>query len=63
MKPTTAKSCSRQASTEWFGEDYRPDGYTDIIGRNFRQPSQGLGYDNSTVGHMWRAIIRPAKYT
>ncbi len=38
------------------------DEFTDIIGRNFRQPSRGLGYDNSPVAHMWRAIIRPAKY-
>jgi hypothetical protein len=38
------------------------DEFTDVIGRNFRQPSQGLGYDNSPVAHMWRAIIRPAKY-
>jgi len=38
------------------------DEFTDIIGRNFRQPAQGLGYDNSPVAHMWRAIIRPAKY-
>ena len=36
--------------------------FTDIIGRNFRQPSQGLGYDNSPVAHMWRAMNRPAKY-
>ena len=36
--------------------------FTDIIGRNFRQPEQGLGYDNSPVAHMWRAIIRPAKF-
>ena len=36
--------------------------FTDIIGRNFRQPAQGLGYDNSPVAHMWRAIIRPAKF-
>jgi hypothetical protein len=38
------------------------DEFTDIIGRNFRQPAEGLGYDNSPVAHMWRAIIRPAKY-
>lgn len=38
------------------------DEFTDIIGRNFRQPSQGLGFDNSPVAHMWRAMIRPAKY-
>ncbi len=36
--------------------------FTDVIGRNFRQPSQGLGFDNSPVAHMWRAMIRPAKY-
>lgn len=36
--------------------------FTDIIGRNFKQPSQGLGFDNSPVAHMWRALIRPAKF-
>jgi hypothetical protein len=36
--------------------------FADVIGRNFKQPSQGLGYDNSPVAHMWRAIIRPSKY-
>jgi hypothetical protein len=38
------------------------DDFVDIIGRNFRQPEQGLGFDNSPVAHMWRAMIRPAKY-
>ncbi|CAN5783126.1 hypothetical protein BH11PSE3_BH11PSE3_19260 [soil metagenome] len=38
------------------------DEFTDIIGRHFRQPEQGLGFDNSPVAHMWRAMIRPAKY-
>ena len=36
--------------------------FTDIIGRNFKQPKEGLGFDNSPVAHMWRAMIRPAKY-
>jgi len=36
--------------------------FTDVIGAHFRQPSQGLGFDNSPVAHMWRAMIRPAKY-
>jgi hypothetical protein len=36
--------------------------FTDVIGRNFRQPEQGLGFDNSPVAQMWRAMIRPAKY-
>lgn len=38
------------------------DEFTDIIGRHFRQPAEGLGFDNSPVAHMWRAMIRPAKY-
>jgi hypothetical protein len=33
--------------------------FTDIIGRHFRQPKEGLGYDNSPVAHMWRTIINP----
>jgi len=36
--------------------------FIDIIGRNFRQPEEGLGYDNSPVAHMWRTIRRPTKY-
>ncbi|HEY1241848.1 MAG TPA: hypothetical protein VGF16_14895 [Bryobacteraceae bacterium] len=33
--------------------------FTDIIGRHFKQPKEGLGYDNSPVAHMWRSIARP----
>ena len=36
--------------------------YRDIIGRHFKQPEEGLGYDNSPSSHMWRSIIRPAKF-
>jgi hypothetical protein len=36
--------------------------FVDIIGRNFRQPEEGLGFDGSPVAHMWRTIIRPSKY-
>jgi len=36
--------------------------FTDIIGRNFKQPKEGLGFDGSPVAHMWRTIIRPTKY-
>ena len=35
------------------------DQFTDIIGRHFKQPKEGLGYDNSAVAHMWRSIARP----
>ena len=33
--------------------------YTDIIGRQFKQPKEGLGLDNSPVAHMWRSITDP----
>ena len=33
--------------------------FTDIIGRHFRQPKEGLGMDNSPVAHMWRTIMDP----
>ena len=33
--------------------------FTDFIGRHFKQPKEGLGYDNSPVAHMWRSIARP----
>jgi hypothetical protein len=36
-----------------------PDMFSDIIGRHFRQPAQGLGFDGSGVAHMWRSIIWP----
>ena len=33
--------------------------FTDVIGRNFRQPKEGLGFDNSPSAHMWRTLIWP----
>jgi hypothetical protein len=36
--------------------------FIDIVGRNFKQPEEGLGFDNSPVSHMWRTIRRPTKY-
>jgi hypothetical protein len=35
--------------------------FEDVIGRNFRQPKEGLGFDNSPVAHMWRTLSRPTK--
>jgi len=35
------------------------DQFEDIIGRNFRQPKEGLGWDNSPSAHMWRTISMP----
>jgi hypothetical protein len=36
--------------------------FTDIIGRNFREPEEGLGFDESPCAHMWRTIIWPTKF-
>jgi len=35
------------------------DDFEDIIGRHFRQPKEGLGFDNSPAAHMWRTMIWP----
>jgi hypothetical protein len=36
--------------------------FEDIIGRNFRQPEEGLGFDGSPVAHMWRTMIWPNNF-
>jgi hypothetical protein len=36
--------------------------FTDIVGRNFRQPKEGLGFDGSPVAHMWRSMIWPNNF-
>ena len=36
--------------------------FTDVIGRNFRQPAEGLGLDDSPSAHMWRTIMWPTRY-
>jgi hypothetical protein len=33
--------------------------FIDIVGRNFKNPKEGLGNDGSPVAHMWRAIAMP----
>jgi hypothetical protein len=33
--------------------------FEDVIGRNFRQPKEGLGNDHTPVTHMWRTLRRP----
>ncbi len=35
------------------------DPFIDIIGRQFKQPKEGLGNDNSATAHMWRTMIFP----
>ena len=36
--------------------------FTDVIGRHFRQPEEGLGFDQSPSAHMWRTINGPTRY-
>ena len=36
--------------------------FTDVVGRHFKQPKEGLGFDGSPSAHMWRTIIWPTKY-
>jgi hypothetical protein len=36
--------------------------FEDIVGRNFRQPAEGLGFDGSPVAHMWRTMIWPNNF-
>lgn len=38
------------------------EAFTDIVGRHFRQPPEGLGFDHSPAAHMWRTINWPTRY-
>jgi hypothetical protein len=35
------------------------DPFREIVARHFKQPEEGLGYDNSPSSHMWRSMIQP----
>ena len=35
--------------------------FEDVVGRNFRQPAEGLGFDDSPSAHMWRTINWPTR--
>ncbi len=39
-----------------------PAEFEDVVGRHFKQPEEGLGFDNSPVAHMWRSIIWPTNF-
>ena len=41
---------------------FDPEIFTDIIGRHFRQPEEGLGFDTSPTAHMWRTMIWPNNF-
>jgi hypothetical protein len=36
--------------------------FEDVVGRHFRQPAEGLGFDGSPVAHMWRTMIWPSNF-
>ena len=38
------------------------DDFVDIIGRNFRQPEEGPGLDDSPSSHMWRTMMWPNRF-
>lgn len=38
------------------------DPFRDIIARNFKQPEEGLGWDDSPSSHMWRTINWPTRF-
>jgi hypothetical protein len=38
------------------------DDFVDIIGRNFKQPKEGLGLDNTPSSHMWRTLMWPTRF-
>ncbi len=38
------------------------DNFVDIVGRNFKQPKEGLGFDNSPSAHMWRTMMWPTRF-
>jgi hypothetical protein len=38
------------------------DDFVDLIGRHFKQPKEGLGFDNSPASHMWRTMNWPTRY-
>jgi hypothetical protein len=49
----------------YFFEETAPvrlEDFQDLIDRNFRQPPEGLGYDDSPSSHMWRTMIWPNNF-
>ncbi len=44
------------------GWNVDPEEFTDLIGRNFREPKEGLGFDGSASAHMWRTMIWPNNF-
>lgn len=43
-------------------DEIDPEFLTDIVGRHFKQPVEGLGFDGSPTAHMWRTMIWPNNF-
>jgi hypothetical protein len=41
------------------GVEVSLDPFIDIMGRHFKQPKEGLGFDGSPTAHMWRTMMYP----
>jgi len=39
-----------------------PEQFSDVIGRHFKEPKEGLGFDGSPSAHMWRTMIWPNNF-
>jgi hypothetical protein len=49
----------------YFFEETAPlrlEDFEELINRNFRQPAEGLGLDDSPSSHMWRTMIWPNNF-
>ncbi len=44
------------------GVEVELEEFTDVVGRHFKQPEEGLGLDASPSSHMWRTIMWPTRY-
>jgi hypothetical protein len=44
------------------GVEVELEEFTDVVGRHFKQPKEGLGFDDSPSSHMWRTINWPTRY-
>jgi hypothetical protein len=77
-EPYIARNYERVRNHKWYGSarlicvndiySFDPtmavsmDPFRDIIARNFRQPEEGLGWDDSPSSHMWRTINWPTRF-
>ena len=43
-------------------QEVNPDFFEALVARNFRQPAEGLGHDDSPSSHMWRTMIWPNNF-